>query len=565
MNQEKMLARPHRLLNFALPFALLAVCQAALAQQPPTGGGLVPPAAPVLPRPAPEIRIEQRAVPPPAGAAQEKIVVRSLRVTGSQVYPESELLAVAGFVPGSQLSLADLQAMASRITEHYRRNGYFVAQAFLPAQTIMDNAVTIAVSEGRIGKVDLRNKSNLSDRVALATLRGVDSGDVITAPEIESRLLQLSDLPGVNVRSTLVPGASVGTSDLIVEVDPGRRVTGSIDADNAGNRYTGENRIGATVNLNNPLGLGDVLSLRALTSGSGLQYGRLSYQLQVGRGTVGVAYSHLDYELGKEFAPLRANGTAEIASVFGRYPVLRSRDDNVYLQLAFDAKSFADRIDSIPSVTDRKVRVLMASVYGDHRDGFGGGGVNSYFLTWSAGDLDIETPAARAADATTARTQGHYNKLSFNAMRLQRMGSGPFSLYGAINGQLASKNLDVSEKMGLGGMNGVRAYPEGEAYADQGYLVTLEARLDLPGLLQKVPGQVQLVAFVDAGSVTINKNPWAPGDNRRTLSGAGVGVNWADPGNFLVRAYYARKLGDDVALSAPDKSGRFWVQLVKFF
>jgi hypothetical protein len=28
---------------------------------------------------------------------------------------------------------------------------------------------------------------------------------------------------------------------------------------------------------------------------------------------------------------------------------------------------------------------------------------------------------------------------------------------------------------------------------------------------------------------------------------------------------YARKLGDGVALSAPDKSGRFWVQAVTYF
>ena len=76
---------------------------------------------------------------------------------------------------------------------------------------------------------------------------------------------------------------------------------------------------------------------------------------------------------------------------------------------------------------------------------------------------------------------------------------------------------------------------------------------------------MQLVGFVDAGSVTINKNPWSTGDNRRTLSAAGVGLTWSDTNNFLVRAYYARKLGNDLATSAPDKSGRFWIQAVKYF
>jgi hypothetical protein len=32
-----------------------------------------------------------------------------------------------------------------------------------------------------------------------------------------------------------------------------------------------------------------------------------------------------------------------------------------------------------------------------------------------------------------------------------------------------------------------------------------------------------------------------------------------------VRAYYAVKVGSEDALSAPDKSGRFWVQAVKYF
>ena len=553
--------------KFLIPLAALALGQAAGAQQPPSAGGQliqIPP-SPALPRAAPEIRIEPRSSAPAAPAGPEvKIVVTTLHITGARVYLEAELLALTGFTPGRELSLADLQAMAARITAHYRSNGYFVAQAFVPAQDIKGNAVTITVSEGRYGQVTLRNRSNLADRVALSSLEGLNAGDVIVAPPLESRLLVLSDLPGVAVKSTLVPGAAPGTSDLIVEVDPTQRVTGSIDADNAGNRYTGEYRIGATVNVNDPLGLGDLASLRVLTSGSGLRYARLSYQLPVGRAQVGVAYSALDYSLGREFAPLQAHGTAQIASVFGRYPLIRSRTDNVYVQLAFDAKKFHDRIDSIPSVTDKKSHVVMAGIYGDHRDSFGGGGgVSSYGVTWSLGNLDIETPAALVADQATARTNGHFSKLSFSAMRLQNLG-GPFSVYAAVNGQFASKNLDVSEKMELGGMNAVRAYPEGEAYADQGAILTVEGRMDLPKY-DNVPGRLQLVVFADAGTVTINKEPWAPGNNHRTLSGAGVGINWALPGNFTARAYYARKLGNDVATSAPDRSGRFWIQLVKYF
>jgi hemolysin activation/secretion protein len=492
---------------------------------------------------------------------QVKIRVVSLQITGATVFPPGDLIALTGFRSGSELNLSELDAMAAAITEHYRRNGYFVAQAYLPAQEVKDGSVAIAVSEGRYGAVTLRNNAGLSDGLTQGALSGLSSGDLITNAPLDSRLLLLSDIPGVRVNSTLSPGTVPGTSDLMVDVTAGQRVTGSVDADNAGNRYTGPYRLGATVNLNNALGLGDVASLRAVTSGKGLNYARASYQIQLGKAQAGVAYSWLGYELGREFETLQAHGTARIASVYGRYPLIRTRDNNLYAQLSFDAKTFQDRIDSVPSVADKKSRVLTASLYGDHHDNWGGGGFSGYSLALSTGHLDIESAAARAADALAGRTDGNFGKLAFNAFRVQSLG-GPFSIYGAVNGQLASRNLDVSEKMVLGGMNAVRAYPEGEAYADQGLVATLEARMDLPGA--PVPGQVQLLAFVDAGSATFNEENWSAGPNHRHLAGAGLGVTWSDPGNFLVRASYARRLGG-AATSSPDRSGRFWVQLVKYF
>lgn len=549
-----------------LPFALLALSPAVFAAPPPSAGSQLQqiPPAPLPQKTAPGIAVEPGRAPAAAAADTEKVMVRELKVTGARAYSEALLLAVAGFKPGSELTLSDLRGMAARIADFYHRNGYFIAQAYLPAQDIKAGVVTIAVIEGRYGKVVLRNHTNLSDGLATGLLGGLNPGDPVTSAPLENRLLLLSDLPGVKVKSTLVPGAAAGTSDLLVDVTPGRRVTGEVDADNAGNRYTGEYRLGATVNLNDLAGQGDVATLRALSSGSGLNYARASYQMQLGRATAGVAYSELDYRLGREFESLGAHGTAKIATVYGSYPLIRSRNNNLYAGLAYDDRRFQDKVDSTSSVTDRRAQVLMASLYGDHRDDLGGGGLSSYSLIWSTGRLDIETADVRAFDAATAQSDGHYNKLGFGAMRLQHL-TDSVALYAAINGQLASKNLDISEKMELGGMYGVRAYPEGEAYGDQGYVLNLEARYQLPKFSERMPGQMQLVGFVDTGTVTSNKNPWSAGPNSRTLSGAGVGINWSDTNDFMVRTYYAWKLGNAAATSAPDKSGRFWIQAVKYF
>ena len=262
--------------------------------------------------------------------------------------------------------------------------------------------------------------------------------------------------------------------------------------------------------------------------------------------------------------PLQAHGTADIASIYANYPLLRTRDANLYVQVAYDAKSFHDQIDLTGSVGDKRARVLMTSLYGDSNDSFGGGGSNAASLTMSNGTLDLETPSLRALDALTARSNGRYTKMAFSASRVQHV-TDALSLAAALNGQIASTNLDVSEKMELGGMSGVRAYPEGEAYADQGYVLSLEARLLLAPFTPIQRGQVQALAFVDSGTVERDRHPWAGAQNRRTLSGAGVGLVWSETGNFMLRACYAMKLGSEMANSSPDKAGRFWFQAVKYF
>lgn len=544
----------------------MAGTSAFAQQQPPGAGGQlrqIPPAA--VPKPSrPEIRVE---TPQPAASAASDsatIFVNALRVTGNTLFSEAELISAAQVQVGREATLGELRAAAQRISTYYNSHGYFVAQAYLPAQEINAGSVTIAVVEGRYDKVLVRNQTSVADRVPHGILQGLDAGDLVTNKPLERRLLLLSDLPGVEVRSTLTPGAAVGATDLIVDMTPGRRIDGVLEADNAGNRYTGAYRAGGTVNFNEPLGQGDVASLRVLASDGGFYYGRASYEMQVQKGQVGVAYAALKYSLGREFEALDATGTASIATLYARYPLIRSYDNNLYALANVEAKSFEDRLGATSSETDRTAKVANIGLSGDHADRVGGGAWTYYAVNLALGDLDIETPGARALDAATARTHGRYNKLSFEVARLQTI-SGPLSLYGAVRGQLASKNLDSSEKMELGGAYGVRAYPEGEAYGDQGYLANIEARYLLSQVSASIPGDLQLVAFIDAGQITSNKDPWAAGPNERTLSGAGVGVIWTANNDFMVKASYARKLGDDVAISAPDRDGRFWIQVSKFF
>ena len=277
-----------------------------------------------------------------------------------------------------------------------------------------------------------------------------------------------------------------------------------------------------------------------------------------------MSYTHLTYELGREFEGLDASGTADIASLYASYPIIRSRNHNLYALASIDADWLSDEIGLVSQVSDKNSQSVTLGLRGDSHDELGGGGWTSYWAAWTSGQLEIENPAERAADALTARTDGDFGKFEFSLSRLQTV-AGPFSLYGAVRGQLATDNLAASEKMELGGAYGVRAYPEGEAYGDEGFIATAEARLRLDDWSTRAPGPFQLFAFVDAGQVTYAHDRWFAGPNHANRSGAGLGLLWAGPHDLFVSVSYARKLGDATTTSGPDEDGRAWFQITKQF
>lgn len=550
-----------------LALALLATSQLAYAQQQVPGAGTQLQQIP-LPPPAQttdlDLEIERPAAPVDTTPGTA-IPVSALRLSGQTIFADSELTAATGFVPGNEITLGQLRGYAAQIASYYHARGYFLAQAYLPQQAIENGVVTIAVVEGRYGEIDLRNEAGIAPGVPGGILSGLSSGDLVFNPPLERRLLLLSDIPGVRTKATLSPGAEVGTSDLIVDLTRGPLISGYVEADNAGSRYTGRYRAGGAININNPAGIGDQLSLRLLASDDGLAYGRAAYSLPASDGRIGVSYAHLRYTLGAEFEALDGSGTADIISAFGSYPLVRSRRANLNALAAFDYKFLRDEFGAVDSVSRKHVPALTLGLAGDSRDDFGGGGSNVFSVGWTSGQLDIRDPGERAIDAVTARSDGSFNKLQAGLARLQSV-SDIFSIYAGVRGQLAFDNLDSSEKIQLGGAYGVRAYPEGEAFGDTGYVATAEARLGLDPLLgDTLPGQFELSTFVDTGAVRFAQDPWFTGDNHARRSGYGAGLTWLAPEGLFLKASYARRLGDVPVTSGPDQSGQFWFQIVKQF
>jgi hemolysin activation/secretion protein len=555
-----------RLAFCALGAALLQ-CEVVYAGPPvPPDAGqtlreLQPPPTPDVPREIPPLTIENGTESNPA--SDIRFMIKSVQITGNSRISTPVLSALVSDIVGAEHSLTELRAAVARISDYYRKRGYPVARAYLPAQEIRDGAVTIGIVEGRLDKRVIDNHSRLSDARAAAYIDHVKEGDVIRSAVIDRSLLILNETPGVGgSRATLQPGASVGTSELVIAVNPAGMFSGDIEADNYGNRYTGQYRLGGTLNINSPLRIGDQVTLNALSSGTDLRYGRIAYQLPIGGDglRVGAAYFDTSYRLGKDFSVLEAHGTGIGGSAFVVYPFIITQKSNMTGTVSLEERHLTDYADATATVTEKHVYLANFGLSGAHWDTLGGSGLSSANLSLALGDLDINSPVTRLIDAFTARTGGRYVRLSYGASRLQQLTPRTFMSI-ALTGQRANKNLDTSEKFSLGGADGVRAYPQGEDIGDEGYMMNLELR-------HRIAAALQGILFYDAGSVTTNRNPFDPSlPKSRKLAGAGVGVDVRLFG-FQAKAALAWRTDGGEPNSIPPSAVRTpsaWVQIRRLF
>lgn len=550
-------------------FATMNVSAVTPADAQGVGGAVfstTKPAAVSPPKADPQLTLPNEQRPPLRAPSSMKVQVNAFRISGARSVSEAQLQGIIAGYAGKQLSIGDMERAAADLTQYYRSQGYILARAYLPTQDINQGTVEIAILEGVVGKTTVNTAAAPNVNPSLAN-RLVQSrqktGTAVKEQDLERGLLLLNDLPGVAASAELSPGANTGETQLTVTAKEEKRFGGSVEADNHGNQYAGQHRVGASVYANNLSGYGDQLSAKAMVSDESLGYGRIAYNSAVGGDglRVGVAQTHLTYKLAGDFKVLDASGTVDSTSAFATYPIVRTRNANLYVQGTAETKSIKDDIKFTSEARNRNADVYGLGLNGDWRDNLGGGSVNTYGVAVSSGELRMN---AETSALDNFNTKGNYTKTTYNASRLQAI--TPFvSVYVGANGQFASKNLDSSEKLILGGPNGVRAYGTGEAAGDEGYLATAELRYVVPGLRPFGSNGLQLTTFIDTGRVTLQQDPIAGAKNTRELTGYGFGANLLD-NKYTIRAAYAWKAsGSENATATKDDNGRLWLQGVLWF
>lgn len=546
-----------------LVLVLAALPLATPAQTVPNSGQIlqqVQPHKPAKPTARPKLKVEQPETTP--SQSTTPFQVKRIVVEGASVVDAGTLYALVADGEGRRLTLAQLQALAGRISAYYHAHGYLLARAIVPAQTLDDGTVRLQVVEARYDGVDVDNRSRVGNALIRAILAPIQPGQVVTQTSLDRALLLLGDLPGVDPHATLRPGSQAGTTRVDVAAAPAPLLDGDVYMDNAGTRYTGRARIGADLDINSPMHHGDLLSFSVLTAGSGLNYGRAAYQYTFnGAGTrLGAGYSALRYKLsGGPVSVLDAHGTARVASAWLAQPIVRSRRGSLDARLQFEHKRLRDDIGATALHDHRHSDSWTLDLYGQRQDDWLDGGITRAGIGFTHGRLGFDDATAAATDAGTARTQGNYTRWNAHLSRLQQLGTG-WRLHLGLRGQGSSDNLDSSEQFLLGGPHSVRGYDVGSVAGSNGWLGTVALRHDLAwGCAGRCQGQV----FVDTGTVRVNAKRWMPGTNHQRLGAAGLGFDWIGTRQWMLQVQVATPIG--ARPDAMHDGARFWARLVKGF
>jgi hemolysin activation/secretion protein len=398
------------------------------------------------------------------------------------------------------------------------------------------------------------------ERVRRTVERTVNREGLLRTDLVERGVLLADDLSGISVGSSYEAGTQEGTSDVVLLTSPEAWVSGNWMLDNGNSRSVGTDRGLFNLSLNSPFGQGESFSAQLLHS-RGSDFARLGASVPVGYSGLKLSpyVSHMEYQVvtpDANGAEQDISGRVQAAGVDFSYPLIRQALSNLYLQSSWKQTRYNS--DSNGLASRFQIDVGQIGLQGNFYDNWLSGGANTVNVAYHQGRKSRD-PFGQADDTTV----GDYRKFTWSANR-QQVVLPSLTLYAAVQGQdTGSKPLDGSENMSLGGPNGVRAYPNGEASGPVGRMVNLELRW-------RLNDQWQLTPFYDWGKVSKRSSDTLPA---YALKGGGLSLSWTGPRNLNAQVTYARRDGanpNPQQGNGKDQDGslkrdRFWLSLNQSF
>lgn len=435
--------------------------------------------------------------------------------TGLSVIDEAVLQqAVAPFV-GKSLTAGGLAELKYAITRQFYDRGYVLVKAVTPPQDVSDGILEVVIYEAKIGEITVQDDAGTVSPYLVGQLtRRVESGEVFREGPVESMVNDVNDLAGAGASLNLRPGAQVGTTDMVLQVQPADDDVQRFTVDNYGSELTGEFVGMAHLQKSNLLGWGETFRFIGRKSDGDLWSVLVGATVPTGLRNIklDMDFLHSENEIGDRLAALNASGETTYFGVGLSSAIINQRSRKLTLRAGFEYRDIESFLFDVTESEDN-IRQFYAEA--------------NYLWNWPntvgyaslrlTQGVDIfgassegDALASRLGDPQATKLQpliylGH--KVSDNGM-----------LKALFTGQWASDKLLAADLFVLGGYGSVRGFESGQELGEGGILMNLEYQ---HRVFQRDIWSVLVGPFLDAGRVFSKFDNVTIDD---TLASAGIGV-----------------------------------------
>jgi hemolysin activation/secretion protein len=472
----------------------LAAAPAARAQLPVNPVPQGSPIPRVLP-PAPPAAAPGGVIPPPSAPGgnvpNQPVRVTSVEVDGVTAYPQAEIAQLAAGVVGPAVPLPQIDAARQAILQRYRADGYVLTTV----SANLDNSgrLRFVVTEGHIASVKLDGDIGPAGVQVLRFLNKLTETQPIDSATLERYLLLAQDVPGISLRAVLEPSADTpGALTLVAQVSR-QMVSGLATIDNRAFNQTGPLEFLGLLDFNSFSEFGERTEVSYYHAFPNSQnFGQVSTEVFLGAsGLKGRIYAGYGGTVPTGTLGLQGyNGTTTVFGSSLSYPVIRSRQQTLNVNLVFDALD--SDISIAPLGTPRTqasydaLRVMRLGedyALSDLLFGADHSAVNALSVRLSQG-MKLLGATTDGISRTSPRQneQTGFFKVNFEASRTQTLFApwegASLAVMGLLTGQWSPNILPPAEQFYLGGARFTRGYYAGQVPGDKALAATVELQLN---------------------------------------------------------------------------------------
>lgn len=499
----------------------------------------------------------------PENAKDIKFELKQIKLEGATKYTQQEFSNFWKKDISKKVSLLRVYEIAAEITARYRADGYFLSRAYVPAQSIENGIVKIAVVEGYVSNLDFfGDLPENRDPLEVFCVR-VTSPKPLNIKTLERQILLLNDLSNTKFTAVLKAVPIKESSDqysvaLVVTGEKNKEDKWAdtyLSYDNGGSRYMGPSVLNAHFSIlkGMPEFHKVMISLSATPELEELKAFAFEdvYPLNYDGLSLAISGGYTDGAPGYNLTANEVESKTVMASIELKWAAIRSRAENLTFATSFDLTN--STIDALGTpLSEDRIRSTSLKVHTDIQDSFKGVTVFDGSIKKGLEILD----SSDAGDADLSRNNGRPDFLLYEASlyRLQNI-VGDLNVQMGVAGQFTVDPLLSSQQFGYGGKDFGRAYDSSEIIGDKGVSAMVEVQYNRSILSDKY--HLQQFAFYDIGKVW-NVNEGASG--QASGASAGFGVRVKTENNINTSLTIAQPLTRHVAspkLGLSNKAPRF--------